>query len=703
MPKKSARGCRNGVAGGAARSRRHWGFWAVLLTGWLWSGAMAVSAEYQPVLREARGEDVTSRVLLGWRAAPSMRSREELLEAVASIGDRARVPLQLVGEVSPTLSVVRLAIPLSRDNVQAALEDLRADPAVAFAEPDRRRYAHALPNDPLFTNQWYLQATQPSSMSVTTAWDTTTGSNGIVIAVLDTGVRFDHPDLGRAAEGGRLLPGYDFVSGDNNGSFTTANDGNGRDADPTDPGDWVTASEASSSVFGGACDGASDSSWHGTRVAGLIGARSNNAVGVSGTTWSPWVLPVRVLGKCGGYDSDILTGMRWAAGLEVSGVEVNPYPARVLNLSLGSSERCSNSYQGVIDELVARGAVVVASAGNESGPVSAPANCNGVVAVVALRHVGTKVGFSNLGARATLGAPGGNCVNEGANQPCLFSIDTTTNSGRTGPVNNNYTDQFNYNVGTSFSAPLVAGIAGLMLSVNANLSPAEVTARLRAGTKAWPAAPTDRVLPVCRVPSGTNDLQPSECVCTTAACGAGMAHAPGAVSEALRPIATVVVPTGVAAGQNVLLQGGAAAACGRTVTSYAWSVLSSGTGGALVAGVNSAAATVVAPSSGTLQVRLTITDSSGATDRADVNLSATSASTTARASVAGNACPVAIAIGGNSPAPTPTPTPVTPPASSGGGGGGSFDPLALLLLGGFGWWRRRMQIAAVAATSPKLS
>jgi hypothetical protein len=132
-------------------------------------------------------------------------------------------------------------------------------------------------------------------------------------------------------------------------------------------------------------------------------------------------------------------------------------------------------------------------------------------------------------------------------------------------------------------------------------------------------------------------------------------------------------------------------------------VLSSGTGGALVAGVNSAAATVVAPSSGTLQVRLTITDSSGATDRADVNLSATSASTTARASVAGNACPVAIAIGGNSPAPTPTPTPVTPPASSGGGGGGSFDPLALLLLGGFGWWRRRMQIAAVAATSPKLS
>lgn len=695
MPKISARSCCTDFAHRRTRLRGHFGLWAALLAGWLSAGAVSMSAEYHPVLREPRGAELSTRVLLGWRAAPAVRSRDELLEDVASIGERSRVPLQLVGEVSPAISVVRLAIPLSRDNLDAALEDLRADPAIAFAEPDRRRYPHALPNDPLFTNQWYLQATQPSSMAATTAWDTTTGSNGIVIAVLDTGVRFDHPDLGRASEGGRLLPGYDFVSGDSNGTFTTANDGNGRDADPTDPGDWVTSSEASSSVFGGACDGASDSSWHGTRVSGLIGARSNNAVGVSGTTWSPWILPVRVLGKCGGYDSDILSGMRWAAGLEVSGVEVNPYPARVLNLSLGSSERCSNSYQGVIDELVARGAVVVASAGNESGPVSAPANCNGVVAVVALRHVGTKVGFSNLGSRATLGAPGGNCVNEGANQPCLFSIDTTTNSGRSGPVNNTYTDQFNYNVGTSFSAPLVAGITGLMLSVNASLSPAEVTARLRAGTKAWPAAPTDRVLPVCRVPSGVNDLQPSECVCTTAACGAGMAYAPGALSEALRPIATVVVPTGVAAGQNVVLQGGGAAACGRSVTSYAWSVISSGTGGSLVSGANSAAATVVAPSSGTLQLRLTVTDSSGATDRADVNIGSSAVSTSARASVSGSACPVAIAIGGNTPAPTPTP--VTPPASSGGGGGGSVDPLALLLLGGFWWWRRRS--ATLADTS----
>ncbi|MFZ9479586.1 MAG: S8 family serine peptidase [Steroidobacteraceae bacterium] len=692
MPKISTRGYPTGLLAG-------WALTLGLLAAALLPADRAMSAEYHPVLREPRVEEVSARVIIGWRTAPATRTREVLLEEVASIGERTRVPLQLVGEVSSSFSVLRLGILLSRDNVEAALEDLRADPAIAFAEPDRRRYAHALPNDPLFTNQWYLQSTQPSALAVSTAWDTTSGSNGIVIAVLDSGVRFDHPDLGRAAEGGRLLPGYDFVSGDSNGSFTTANDGNGRDADPTDPGDWVTASEASSSVFGGACDGAADSSWHGTRVSGLIGARANNSLGVAGTTWSPWILPVRVLGKCGGYDSDILTGMRWAAGLEVSGVEVNPYPARVLNLSLGSSERCSNSYQGVIDEIVARGAVVVASAGNESGPVSAPANCNGVVAVVALRHLGTKVGFSNLGSRATLGAPGGNCVNEGANQPCLFSIDTTTNSGRTGPVNNTYTDQFNYNVGTSFSAPLVAGIAGLMLSVNANLSSAEVTARLRAGVRPWPAAPTDRVLPVCRVPAGVNDLQTSECVCTTAACGAGMAYAPGAVTEALRPIATVVVPTSVTAGQNVVLQGGGAAACGRSVSSYAWSVLSSGTGGALVSSANSAAATVVAPSSGTLQVRLTVTDSSGAIDRADVNIGATSASSAARSSVAGSACPLAIVIGGNTPTPTPNPTPVTPPTSSGGGGGGSLDLLALLLLGGFGWWRRRIMTAVASPRS----
>ena len=145
--------------------------------------------------------------------------------------------------------------------------------------------------------------------------------------------------------------------------------------------------------------------------------------------------------------------------------------------------------------------------------------------------------ISNLGADATIGAPGGNCVNTGAGQPCLFSIETTTNAGTTTPANDTYTDQQNYNVGTSFSAPIVSGVAALMLSVNQNLSVPQLIARLRQGATPYPAAPTG--LAVCRVPANTKDLQSAECACTTVACGAGMTNAVGALREARRPIAAI--------------------------------------------------------------------------------------------------------------------------------------------------------------------
>src|SRR5262249_17403858 len=161
-----------------------------------------------------------------------------------------------------------------------------------------------------------------SAVNAIGAWDRETGSTGVVVAVLDTGILYDHPDLGRSDHGGRLLPGYDFVSG-----VAQANDGDGRDADPSDPGDWVSASAKSNAAFPGCAT--STSSWHGTRVAGMIGALPNNGVGVAGLTWNTWVQPVRVLGKCGGIDSDILAGMRWAGGLHVDGITDNPTPARV--------------------------------------------------------------------------------------------------------------------------------------------------------------------------------------------------------------------------------------------------------------------------------------------------------------------------------------------------------------------------------------
>jgi serine protease len=526
----------------------------------------------------------------------------------------------------------------ANEPLESQLARVRADASVAEATLDRRRYAHAFPNDPFYPQQWYLaaDAATPSAVDAEHAWDITAGSSGVVVAVLDTGVRFDHPDLGHAETGGRLLPGYDFISG-----AAAANDGDGRDADPTDPGDFVSQSDTGTSTFRD-CD-VTDSSWHGTRVAGLVGARTNNAEGVAGGTWSPWILPVRVLGKCGGFDSDIIEAMLWAAGLHVDGVPDNPYPAKVENLSLGSFGACSFAYQDVIDELAAVGTLVVASAGNEGGPVDSPANCAGAVAVAGLRHAGTKVGYSSLGPEIAVSAPAGNCVNlSGA---CIYSIETTVNFGTTTPGSNGYTDQINFNVGTSFSAPIVAAIAGLVASVNGNLDAAQLRARLMEGaTTPFPVA-SDRTVPTCHVPSGPNDVQITECNCTTDVCGAGMANALGAVTAALRPIAALAVPSAFSAGQNVQLDAtGSAAACGANVASYEWSV-TDGTG-VVTPNPDPATAFIVAPTSGTTVVRLTVTDDAGRTDFADVAVGSTHATTLAPASAGTAACPVEI------PAPT---------------------------------------------------
>ena len=217
--------------------------------------------------------------------------------------------------------------------------------------------------------------------------------------MLDTGVRFEHPDLLRLAQAGKLLDGFDFVS-----QTPFANDGNGRDADASDPGDFVTMAETQAAPFT-TCE-PSNSSWHGTRVSSLIAAVTNNAEGIAGSGWNTLILPVRVLGKCGGIDSDIITGMRWAAGIPVVGLPVNPTPAQIINLSLGGSGACSAAYQAAVDEITAQGVLIVASVGNDGGAVSAPANCSGVLGVTGIRHAGTKVGFSNLGPGAGIGAPG---------------------------------------------------------------------------------------------------------------------------------------------------------------------------------------------------------------------------------------------------------------------------------------------------------
>src|SRR5258708_7133253 len=295
---------------------------------------------------------------------------------VAGLAQRTGLAMARSRQMTPSMHVVFLQKTLYGADVAAALKKLRTDPAVEFAEVDRRRYAHAVPDDPLFmptagaSGQWFMQTPSAATIMVNgtptqdlssthavSALPITTGSTGTVIADVDTGVRFDHPDLLRAGFGGRLLPGYDFVGQDYSrttnlglGTFLIANDGDGWDPDPSDPGDWISKSDLTNPLFPPTdCgdpnnnNGPVDSSWHGTRVVGVLGALTNNGIGVAGMTWNPYILPVRALGKCGGYDSDILAGMQWAAGLSVTGVPDNPYPADIINLSLGGVGTCDST------------------------------------------------------------------------------------------------------------------------------------------------------------------------------------------------------------------------------------------------------------------------------------------------------------------------------------------------------------------------
>jgi serine protease len=512
---------------------------------------------------------------------------------------------------------------------------LASHPDVEFAVVDQKRRAAVVPNDPFYTSrpynsttaptsggplvgQWYLKppsAATPSAINAEGAWDITMGSASVVVAVLDSGARLDHPDL----QGGKVVAGYDFVAEDSAGVFASANDGDGRDTDPSDPGDWVTAAEAASGVLKG-CD-VVPSSWHGTQTMSIVGAQTNNGLGMAGTGWNVRVQPVRVLGKCGGYDSDILAGMRWAAGIAVPGAPANATPAKVLNLSLGGTGGCSAAYRDAVAEVNAAGAVVIASAGNSAGrAVGTPANCAGVIGVAGLRHVGTKVGFSDIGPEVALAAPGGNCVNTAAGTPCLYAIVAATNAGATTPVAGGiYSDAFNASFGTSFSAPMVSAVAGLMLS-RQSMTPAEVRATLVGTTRPFPVTGGEPGDPVCQAPGGSDQLQ---CYCTTATCGSGMLDARSAVLAAGNVFARVAVATATpTANQPVTINSSSLVPGGQSITGYAWTVTDAGTTGAAIVGAaNGSSVTVQPTAAGTFTVQLVTTSSTGTTSTASTVVS----------------------------------------------------------------------------------
>ncbi|QEZ48427.1 MprA protease, GlyGly-CTERM protein-sorting domain-containing form [Cupriavidus oxalaticus] len=399
---------------------------------------------------------------------------------------------------------------------EAAAARLRQDPRVADAVPDRWLRLHdTLPNDPEFrANQPYLMGTGTAvgGVNLPRAWDRTRGSSGIVIAVVDTGT-LPHPDLAA-----RLLPGYDFIS-----STTVSNDNDGRDGDATDAGDNVPS--------GFTCPGSSSptteataNSWHGTRVASVLGAATDNGEGIAAVDWSARILPVRVSGRCGALLSDTVDGMRWAGGMPVPNVPANPTPARVVNISLGGGT-CSSIEQQAVNDLNARGVVVVAAAGNNRGAVEAPGDCNGVIAVTAHANDGENATYANVGPQVAISAPGGGCGNSRVqNGACTSTPSVIRTLG-----NNGETSVGAYTVsssqGTSFAAPMVSGVVAMMFALNGSLSPAQVTAALKSSARPHP--------------SGT--------FCTTnpGVCGAGLLDADNALAAAVSapPAAAAPAPS----------------------------------------------------------------------------------------------------------------------------------------------------------------
>jgi serine protease len=626
--------------------------------------ALLLGASLQAGAQPARGlivklkdADAASAVAeaIGARVQPHLL--RERLNAVAQDAGNDIRDVTLIGRGH---HLMRFARPLEGAALEAAARRMRLHPDVAWAEPDvLMKPLQVAPNDTFYTalRQTYLDtpAVYAAGVNLPPAWARTTGGE-VVVAVLDTGVRFEHPELKD-----KLLAGYDFVS-----EVEYANDGDGRDADPSDPGDWVSAADKSTNpALFGSCS-VSSSTWHGTFISGQIAAATNNLAGVAGVNWNTHVLPVRVSGKCGAFLSDILDGMRWAAGLPVSGVPANPNKARIINLSFGGDIACTPSYQDVIDEVTAAGALVVVAAGNDNAAPKRPADCQNVLAVGAVQTNGLKTSYSSFGPAVALSAPGG-WGSTGSNTNIFSSV----NLGTTVPATNDY----GYKLGTSFSAPLAAGVASLMLSLNPGIGPTQLITRLKASARAHT---TVSGAPACAVGLGI------ACTCTTSTCGAGLLDAGNATRAALSPVALIAGVGAPTFGSAIALDGRASAAvAGSSITAYQWTQVA-GPAVAITNAGTSQAAAVLPGAAGTFRFRLQVTDNQARSGEEFLSVTTTAAATV-----------VSVGTDGGGSVTTTTPTPRSSMGSTGGGGGGGGGPMSWLwgaglwLLALWAWGRRK--------------
>jgi serine protease len=443
----------------------------------------------------------------GLRSVQSVRP-QDLVPGI-SLPDGGR--LRSVRRFNADGMVVRLPRMVSSEEAWRLAERLAAQPGIASAQPDKRMYPALVPNDPDYLpganafvdpGQWYLFE-DTAGIRMPAAWDRTTGSSDVVIAQLDTGI-LGHRDLDPL--GTRILPGYDFVS-----ELDTANDGDGRDADPTDPGDWAEPGDVC--YVGDPNNPELDhSSWHGLSVAGVMVAEANNALDIAGIDFAARLLPLRVLGTCGGLLSDVADAIRWAVGLPVAGVPaLNPSPARVINLSLSGAGACSPEEQLAIDAAVNAGAVVIVAAGNQGLDVAdfSPANCNNVITVGAVDRDGSVASYMNVGEEIDLSAPAGD--GDGVSGEGILTL---FNDGATVPGQ----DILAYIQGTSFAAAQVSAVAALMWAVNDALDPGTIGELLRrtARTRSFP-----------------------DSSCNTLLCGEGILDADAALAGAADPVSVL--------------------------------------------------------------------------------------------------------------------------------------------------------------------
>ncbi|WP_425605948.1 S8 family peptidase [Lysobacter firmicutimachus] len=408
--------------------------------------------------------------IVKYRDGSAQRSSAASLQSALSTaatgfsGKGKALGLKHLRRIATGSELIRAGRKLDRAEAEALMRQIAADPNVEYVEPNARMYPLITPNDTRYGEQWgYTDA--DAGINAPSAWDISTGT-GVVVAVIDTGIA-SHSDLNA-----NILPGYDFVS-----DAAAARDGNGRDSNPADEGDWNNATECDS-LFQDVP--ARNSSWHGTHVAGTIAAVTNNAKGVAGTAYNAKVVPVRVLAKCGGSLADIADAVTWASGGSVSGVPANANPAEVINMSLGGGGSCSATYQAAIDGAVSRGTTVVVAAGNNNGNAAniQPASCNNVITVGAVdsagaRSVWSSAQKSNYGAVVDVAAPGS-------------SILSTLNAGTTTPGAESYASYG----GTSMATPHVAGVVALLQAkASTPKTPAEIETLLKNSVRAFPQTP----------------------------------------------------------------------------------------------------------------------------------------------------------------------------------------------------------------------